>query len=107
MSPSVLEVSCQCSSFTLTNLDLIPPESQDTPQGGRVTAPMHGQVISLMVEAGQEVECDQRLAVFEAMKMQLEVLAPSAGVIRELNSQVGQQMAVGDVMMVIEEVDSA
>ncbi len=103
MSASVLEVSCQQSSFTLTNLDLIPPESQDTPQGGRVTAPMHGQVISLLVEIDQKVECDQRLAVFEAMKMQHEILAPVSGVIRELNGQVGKQMAAGDVVMVIEE----
>ena len=103
VSNSVLEVSCQYSSFTLTNLDLIPPESQDNPQGGRVTAPMHGQVISLLVEVNQKVECDQRLAVFEAMKMQHEILAPVSGVIRELNGQVGKQMAAGDIVMVIEE----
>ena len=106
VSNSVLEVSCQYSSFTVTNLDLIPPENQDTPQGGRVTAPMHGQVISLLVEVNQKVECGQRLAVFEAMKMQHEILAPVSGVIRELNGRVGKQMAAGDIVMVIEEEDS-
>ncbi len=67
---------------------------------------MYGQVISLLVEIDQKVECDQRLAVFEAMKMQHEILAPVSGVIRELNGQVGKQMAAGDIVMVIEEEDS-
>ena len=41
---------------------------------------MHGQLVSLLVEADQAVEKDQRLAVFEAMKMQHEILAPVSGV---------------------------
>ena len=51
------------------------------------------------------MEKDQRLAVFEAMKMQHEILAPVSGVVQQLNGQVGQQMAAGDVIMVIEEAD--
>ena len=39
--------------------------------------------------------------MFEAMKMQHEILASVSGVIRELNGQVGKQMA-GDIVMVIE-----
>ena len=63
---------------------------------------MHGQLISLLVEVGQEVECKQRLAVFEAMKIQHEILAPVAGLVLELNSEVGQQVAAGDVLILIE-----
>ena len=59
--------------------------------------------MSLLVDADQSVEKNQRLAVFEAMKMQHEILAPVSGVVQQLNGQVGQQMAAGDVIMVIEE----
>ena len=91
---------------TLTNTDLIPPESAEDAQGGKVQAPMHGQLVSLLVEGEQSVEKDQRLAVFEAMKMQHEILAPVAGVVQQVNGQVGQQMAAGDVIMVIEETEA-
>ena len=93
------------SEVTLINTDLIPPESAEDAQGGKVQAPMHGQLVSLLVEADQAVEKDQRLAVFEAMKMQHEILAPVSGVVQQVNGQVGQQMAAGDVIMVIEEAD--
>ncbi len=94
------------SEVTLANTDLIPPEAAEDAQGGKVQAPMHGQLVSLLVEPDQSVEKDQRLAVFEAMKMQHEILAPVAGVVQQLNGQVGQQMAAGDIIMVIEEAAS-
>ena len=94
------------SEVTLINTDLIPPESAEDAQGGKVQAPMHGQLVSLLVEADQAVEKDQRLAVFEAMKMQHEILAPVSGVVQQVNGQVGQQMAAGDVIMVIEEAEA-
>jgi geranyl-CoA carboxylase alpha subunit len=93
------------SEVTLVNTDLIPPESAEDAQGGKVQAPMHGQLVSLLVEADQVVEKDQRLAVFEAMKMQHEILAPVSGVVQQVNGQVGQQMAAGDVIMLIEEAE--
>ena len=101
-----LMIATEQSEVTLTNTDLIPPESAEDAQGGKVQAPMHGQLVSLLVEADQAVEKDQRLAVFEAMKMQHEILAPVAGVVQQVNGQVGQQMAAGDVIMLIEEAEA-
>ena len=66
-------------------------------------APKHGQLVSLLVEADQAVEKDQRLAVFEAMKMQHEILSPVSWVVQQVNGQAGQQMTAGDVIMLIEE----
>ena len=102
---AVIMLATDQSEVTLINTDLIPPESAEDAQGGKVQAPMHGQLVSLLVEADQAVEKDQRLAVFEAMKMQHEILAPVSGVVQQVNGQVGQQMAAGDVIMVIEEAD--
>ena len=100
-----LMIATEQSEVTLINTDLIPPESAEDAQGGKVQAPMHGQLVSLLVEADQAVEKDQRLAVFEAMKMQHEILAPVSGVVQQVNGQVGQQMAAGDVIMLIEEAE--
>ena len=101
--PAELMLATDQLEVTLINTDLIPPELAEDAQGGRVQAPMHGQLVSLLVDADQSVEKNQRLAVFEAMKMQHEILAPVSGVVQQLNGQVGQQMAAGDVIMVIEE----
>ena len=105
-NPATLVLTTNQSEVTLANTDLIPPEAAEDAQGGKVQAPMHGQLVSLLVEPDQSVEKDQRLAVFEAMKMQHEILAPVAGVVQQLNGQVGQQMAAGDIIMVIEEAAS-
>jgi geranyl-CoA carboxylase alpha subunit len=100
---AIIMLATDQSELILTNTDLIPPESAEDAQGGKVQAPMHGQLVSLLVEADQGVEKNQRLAVFEAMKMQHEILAPVSGVVQQVNGKVGQQMAAGDIIMVIEE----
>jgi biotin carboxyl carrier protein len=66
---------------------------------------MHGQMLSLLVEDGEQVKVDQRLAVFEAMKMQHEILAPVAGTVTDIRAQVGQQLAAGDVILTLEDGD--
>ena len=103
---AVIMLATDQSELTLTNTELMPAEAAEDTQGGRVQAPMHGQLVSLLVEADQAVEKDQRLAVFEAMKMQHEILAPVSGVVQQVNGQVGQQMAAGDVIMLIEEAEA-
>jgi len=105
IDPAELMLATDQSEVTLINTDLIPPESAEDAQGGKVQAPMHGQLVSLLVEADQAVEKDQRLAVFEAMKMQHEILAPVSGAVQQVNGQVGQQMAAGDVIMLIGEAE--
>lgn len=101
---ATVHVCGDACDFALINRDLIPPETQEEALGGRIVAPMHGQLVSLLVEPNQSVEKDQRLGVFEAMKMQHEILASVSGVVQELNAQVGQQLAAGDTILVIDEL---
>jgi biotin carboxyl carrier protein len=101
---ATVHVCSDAFDFALINKDLIPPETEEEALGGRVVAPMHGQLVSLLVEPNQSVEKDQRLGVFEAMKMQHEILASVSGVVQELNAQVGQQLAAGDTILVIDEL---
>ncbi|PWB61581.1 MAG: carbamoyl-phosphate synthase subunit L [Bradyrhizobiaceae bacterium] len=71
--------------------------------GGLVTAPMHGKVLALLVEAGETVHKGQRLAVIEAMKMEHALTAPVDGVVAEIAAAVGAQVAEGARVMTIEE----
>jgi 3-methylcrotonyl-CoA carboxylase alpha subunit len=64
-------------------------------EGGRLTAPMPGKVISLLVAAGAAVTKGQPLAVMEAMKMEHTLAAPRDGRVAELLYAVGDQVAEG------------
>jgi acetyl/propionyl-CoA carboxylase alpha subunit len=70
---------------------------------GSLSAPMPGAVVKLMVEAGEEVAADQPLLVLEAMKMELEIVAPTAGVVAHLGVAEGSQVEAGAILAVIKE----
>ena len=68
---------------------------------GRVKAPMHGVVKELLVELGSSVTQGQKLLIFEAMKMESEVVAPKAGKIAVLNAKQGDTVETDHVIMEI------
>ncbi len=63
---------------------------------------MTGRVAALAVLEGDKVEAGQRLAVVEAMKMEHALVAPHAGVVRDLTVDVGDQVDMRERMMRVE-----
>jgi 3-methylcrotonyl-CoA carboxylase alpha subunit len=68
-------------------------------EGGRLTAPMPGKVVSFMAKAGDKVTRGQPLAVMEAMKMEHTITAPHDGVVQELLYAAGDQVAEGGELL--------
>ncbi|MBP6765568.1 MAG: acetyl/propionyl/methylcrotonyl-CoA carboxylase subunit alpha [Rubrivivax sp.] len=68
-------------------------------EGGRLTAPMPGKVISFLALPGEHVQRGQALAVMEAMKMEHTISAPHEGVVQELLYAVGDQVAEGGELL--------
>lgn len=68
----------------------------------RVTAPMPGRVVRLLVKVGDLVELRQGVAVVEAMKMENELGAPKAGRVKEIAVTEGQSVEAGRVLLVVE-----
>ncbi|MDB5732137.1 MAG: 3-methylcrotonyl-CoA carboxylase [Variovorax sp.] len=64
-------------------------------EGGRLTAPMPGKVLSFAVKAGDTVARGQPLAVMEAMKMEHTIAAPADGTVEELLYAPGDQVVEG------------
>ena len=64
-------------------------------EGGRLTAPMPGKVVSFSVKAGDKVTKGQPLAVMDAMKMEHTIAAPTDGVVAELLYAPGDQVVEG------------
>ncbi|MGQ9682847.1 MAG: biotin/lipoyl-containing protein [Anaerolineae bacterium] len=71
-------------------------------QGQRVTAPMPGKILSVAVKVGDRVQPRDTLCTLEAMKMEMSVAAPGAGTVREVHAQVGESVAHGDLLFVLE-----
>ena len=65
-------------------IDLLAHAGEAQDEGGRLTAPMPGKVVSFAVQAGDKVSKGQALAVMEAMKMEHTIAAPADGVVAEL-----------------------
>jgi 3-methylcrotonyl-CoA carboxylase alpha subunit len=70
--------------------------------GDRVLAPMPGRIVLLRVVVGDIVEEGQELGVMEAMKMELGLKAPRAGVIAEVRVADGD-FVDGDALLILME----
>jgi biotin carboxyl carrier protein len=68
----------------------------------KVTAPMPGKLVRVLVLAGQEIAAGQGLVVVEAMKMENELRAPRAGRVKELLVKEGQAVETGALLAVVE-----
>jgi len=79
----------------ITVLDPLAHAGEAAQEGGRLTAPMPGKVVSFAVKAGDKVKAGQALAVMEAMKMEHTISAPQDGTVAELLYAPGDQVADG------------
>lgn len=71
-------------------------------QGGVVRAPAPAVVISIPVKEGDEVEVRDRLAVLEAMKMEMPVLADFPGTVKQILVRNNMQVDTGAPLMILE-----
>jgi biotin carboxyl carrier protein len=67
-----------------------------------MTAPMPATVVKVLVEPGGHVAEGDTLIVLEAMKMELAVRAPRAGVISKVHCQVGELVQPGVALLELE-----
>ena len=79
----------------VTTIDALVHAGDNVVDGGRLTAPMPGKVVSFAVKAGDKVKIGQALAVLDAMKMEHTIAAPMDGVVAELLYAPGDQVPEG------------
>jgi biotin carboxyl carrier protein len=68
----------------------------------RVTAPMPGRVVRILVKVGDAVEARQGLVVVEAMKMENELTSPKAGRVKEVAVIEGTSVESGRLLVIVE-----
>jgi biotin carboxyl carrier protein len=69
---------------------------------GIITAPMTGKILSVKVKKGETVKSGQILCILEAMKMENEIAAVKAGMVREVYVSEGSSVSEGEPLFLVD-----
>ncbi|MGE3866703.1 MAG: biotin/lipoyl-containing protein, partial [Hyphomonadaceae bacterium] len=75
------------------------PEKEPADTSKYILSPMPGLVVSIEVQAGQEVKTGEGVAVVEAMKMQNIIRAERDGVVAKVEVAAGASVAADEVLV--------
>jgi acetyl-CoA carboxylase biotin carboxyl carrier protein len=67
-----------------------------------VTVPMVGKIVNVLCKVGDKVSEDDQIATLEAMKMEMPIVAPTDGTIKEILVSTGQEVDADTVLAIIE-----
>jgi biotin carboxyl carrier protein len=67
-----------------------------------VLVPMVGKIVAVEVKVGDKVEENDQIALLEAMKMEIPVITPLSGTVKEVKVSVDQTVEADTVLAVIE-----
>jgi 3-methylcrotonyl-CoA carboxylase alpha subunit len=87
--------------WRLVELDPLAARAGEDLASGRLTAPMPGRVIRLLVEAGSKVRRGAPLLTIEAMKMEHTIVAPADGVVAAVGCKVGDLVEEGAALIAL------
>ena len=85
----------------LVYVNLHQAQASSGSHGGRLTSPLPGRVVSVVVAAGDMVSAGQILMVIEAMKMEHSITAPAAGTVETVHFSEGDQVDEGAELLTL------
>ena len=77
------------------------PKSNAAAAGAKVTTPLPGTILDVYVNVGDQVKAGQTVVLLEAMKMENNSEADTAGTVKEVKVRKGDSVLEGDVLVVI------
>jgi len=90
-----LVIIIQGHSHRLTLHDPLAHAGEQEVVGGRLTAPMPGKIVAVLVEVGVRIAKGTPLMIMEAMKMEHTIAAPRDGLVASINYSVGSVVNEG------------
>ncbi len=75
------------------------PDIREAAAEGGYSAPMPGQVVQVLVKAGQEVAEGTPLLILSSMKMENTIQAHSPGTIEAVHVEAGDQVSAGTILL--------
>jgi 3-methylcrotonyl-CoA carboxylase alpha subunit len=94
-------------TWRLQLADPIAAAAEEDDAGGRLVAPIPGQVTEVMAQPGMAVSRGQIMVVLEAMKTVFRLTAPSDGVVATVSCQAGDSVVEGQLLVGFAESDAA
>ena len=74
-------------------------------KSGQIKSPMPGLIIDILVNEGDHVQEGDTLLIQEAMKMQMRIRTPNSGTITKINTNSGNQVDKGVLLISIDPDD--
>jgi len=106
LDAATVSVVWQGQTWTLER-DTVGVDHAERTRDADVPAPMPGTLLAVQVAQGDSVTAGQTLGVMEAMKMELTLTAPHAGVVSRMAATVGAQVPLGHVLFTVDPVVEA
>ena len=103
--PQVIPVPASSKNATASQAVAAPARPAAAPtagDGSAIKSPLPGTVLAVKVAVGDKVAVGQTLVVLEAMKMENNIDATRAGVVKAISVQQGANVMEGDDLIVIE-----
>jgi 3-methylcrotonyl-CoA carboxylase alpha subunit len=86
-------------TYNLGLPDPLAAAAEEDDSGGRLVAPIPGQVTQVLAESGMSVARGQIMVVLEAMKTVFRLPAPADGVVATVNCQAGDSVVEGQLLV--------
>ena len=68
----------------------------------KVASEITGSVWKIIANIGDKVVEEDTLIILESMKMEIPILAPEAGTVKEIRVKEGEPISEGDVAVILE-----
>jgi len=102
----VLWLECNGQTRCYEDQTFLAADKMQQGADGRLTAPMDGKMMALLVRPGDRVSKGQKLAVLEAMKMEFSITGSIDGVVESVHCQSGLQVKLRQLLIVLKPAET-
>ncbi|MEO3472754.1 biotin carboxylase N-terminal domain-containing protein [Roseomonas sp. CAU 1739] len=95
LDDDVVDLTFGGEAFRLHLIDPYAPRGGEAAAEGRLSAPIPGRVVQVLVQAGDRVARGQVVAILEAMKTELRIAAPADGIVAHIGCAAGDSVEEG------------
>jgi 3-methylcrotonyl-CoA carboxylase alpha subunit len=102
---AVVSLAFGGEEYRLQLIDPYAPRDGEAAAEGRLSAPIPGRVVQVLVQAGDRVARGQVVAILEAMKTELRIAAPVDGIVAHVGCAAGDSIEEGTEVVTLAPLD--
>ena len=105
LDDGVVDLTFAGAEYTFHLIDPYAPRGGEAAAEGRLSAPIPGRVVQVLVQVGDRVARGQVVAILEAMKTELRISAPADGIVAHLGCAAGDSVEEGTEIVTLAPLD--